>query len=182
MLPQTFQHLTEAEDWAYGWEWSIPPPPGTAVSSSPGCVALACERHQFLQAAGLSPPGFSEAEYECYLVSAGRAAANWRKKMLGNYCKQKVMNTYKVCSGDWEERGTRSWAHGEGELTTPGWWGMNQVEPPSEVWAASVHSPLPRDWSLKALPSGITPLQMRQATLQSRQRFYNTARNSKQVP
>lgn len=123
----------------------VHPPPGTAVSSSPGCVAHACDRHWFLQAAGLSPPVFSEAEYECYLVSAGRPAANWRKKMLGNDCKQKVMNTYKVCSGDWEEeQGTRSWAHGEGEWTIPGWWGMNQVEPPSEVWAASVHSLLPQ--------------------------------------
>lgn len=72
-----------------------------------------------MQAAGLSPPGFSEAEYECYLVSAGRAAANW-KKMLGNDCKQKVMNTYKVCSGDWEERAAEPMGKGNEQFQDGG--------------------------------------------------------------
>ena len=42
---------------------------------------------------------FSEAEHKCYLVNAGRAAANW-KKVLRKDCKHKVMSKYEECSGD----------------------------------------------------------------------------------
>lgn len=100
----------------------------------------------FLATSRLSPGDFSEAELKCYLVNAGRAAANW-KKMCGNDRQYKVMNKYEECSGDFgrskklapdpAERANEQFQHG-GAMA------------PVEIWTVFVQVLLTQDQTAAA--------------------------------